>query len=328
MKKVKIFLCAMICIMFFGSVPLFAGGSGSYPNGAEGFLVGAAPPPGFYLESYTLNYGADTMEDNTGKHIGAFDKVSVWAEVFRFIWISKKQILGGNYGQHIFLPFLDIDLDFKVPVGPKKNGAGGKHYSDFHMPYIIYSPFVWTFHKMGGKLHYVFSLVDVYIPTGDQDDDNMATVSHNFWTFEPVFAVTYFPTKNWAMSFKFMYDWSTKQDDAPTVYGFNVDRTPGQEFHFDYNFSYAFSPNFRFGVGGYVYTQTTDDDYDIKSSLPAPVQQLLKEDEGHHTAKIAIGPGLWFHYKKLFMTLKVQPEVYVRNGTKGVNSWLKLIYCF
>ena len=324
MKKVKFFLFAMICIMFFSSAPMFAGGSGSYPNGAEGFLVGIAPPPGFYAESYTFHYSADSMKDNTGNNVAPFDKLSVWAEVFRFIWISKHQILGGNYGQHVFFPFLNVDLDFKVPLGPK----GKSHYSDFNMPYIIYSPFVWTFHKMAGTLHMVFSLVDIYIPTDDQDDKNMATVSHNYWTFEPVFAITYLPSKNWAMSLKLMYDFNTKQDDAPTVYGFNVDRTPGQELHFDYNVSYQWAKDFRVGLGGYVYMQTTDDDYDIKSTIPAPVQALLKGDEGHHTAKIAIGPGLWYHHKRLFISLRVQPEVYVRNATKGVASWLKVIYCF
>ncbi len=324
MKKFKIFFGIFAIVFLFNALPLFAGGGGSYPNGAEGFLVGAAPPPGFYAESYTFNYSADTMKDDTGKHIGAFDKVSVWAEVFRFIWISKHQILGGNYGQHLFLPFLNVNLDFKVPLGPK----GKSHYSDFNLPYIIYSPFVWTFHKLAGKLHFVFSLVDVYIPTNNQEDKNMATISHNFWTFEPVFAVTYFPSKNWALSLKLMYDFNTKQDDAPTVYGVNVDRTPGQEFHFDYNISYAFTKTFRVGLGGYVYMQTTDDDYDIKATIPAPVQKLLKKDERHHTRKIAIGPGIWFNHKNIFMTLRIQPEVYVRNGTKGVASWLKIIYCF
>ncbi len=324
MKKLKILFGIIAIFIMLSSVPIFAGGGGSYPNGAEGFLVGIAPPPGFFAESYTYHYSADTMKDNTGKHIGAFDKVSVWAEVFRFIWISKHQILGGNYGQHVFFPFLNVDLDFKVPVGPKSKS----HYSDFNLPYIIYSPFLWTFHKMAGKLHFVFSLVDIYIPTDDQDKGNMANVSHNYWTFEPVFAVTYLPTKNWAMSLKLMYDWNTKQDDSPTVYGFNVDRTPGQEFHFDYSFSYQWAKDFRVGLTGYAYMQTTDDDYDIDSSIPAPVQKLLKADEGHHSAKFAIGPGLWIHKKNMFFMLKAQPEIYARNTTKGTAFWFKFIYAF
>ena len=30
----------------------WAGGGTSYPNGSESFMVGAAPPPGFYLKNY------------------------------------------------------------------------------------------------------------------------------------------------------------------------------------------------------------------------------------------------------------------------------------
>jgi len=323
-KGIKFLFTIIAGFIMLASVNLSAGGGGSYPNGAEGFLVGAAPPPGFYMTSYTYNYNSDSMLDDKGDEVGAFDKINVWGEVLRFIWISKLQFLGGTYGQHLFVPILDVDLDFKAPLGPK----GASHYTDFDLPYLIYSPFLWTFHKLGGKLHFVFSFADIYIPTNSQKDEDMANISHNFWTIEPAVGITYLPTENTEISFKFMYDFNTTQDDSATVYGFNVDRTPGQEFHFDYNFSYAVNKNFRVGLGGYFYTQTTDDDYDIDSSIPAPVANLLEEDEGHRSIKVSVGPGFWFNHKNIFMTLRVQPEIYVRNGTKGLASWLKVTYCF
>jgi len=315
----------LITFLLISPSEVKAGGGGSYPLGAESFMVGAAPPPGLYFKNYMYYYHADELKDDHGKNIDAFDDLTVWAEVMRLIWISKKEIFGGSYGQHVFLPILDVSLDFKsgVPAGPKFKDS----YDDTDVPYIIYSPFILAHHFLEGKLHTVLSLPDIYIPTGN-DKSNMASVGHNYWTFEPVFAVTYMPTPSWEFSIKCMYDFNTKQDDCPTVYGFNVDRTPGDEFHFDYSVSYAFNKSFRIGLNGYCYWQTTDDDYDIDSTLPPPVQSLLKDDEGYQSQVYAIGPGIWYNYKNMFFTLRTQFEFEAENKTEGQNVWFNVVYCF
>jgi hypothetical protein len=305
------------------SAAAWAGGGGSYPEGAESFMVGAVPPPGFYFKNYAYYYHANDMKDDHGNDIEAFDELTVWAEVMRFIWISKKEILGGNYGQHLFLPFLDVSLDFDLPLGPKAK----KGYDDTDVPYVIYSPFILAHHFLQGKLHTVISLADIYIPTGD-DKGNLAGVGHNFWTFEPVFAVTYMPVPAWEFSAKFMYDFNTEQDDSPTVYGFNVDRTPGDEFHFDYSVSYGFSKSFRLGINGYCYWQVSDDDYDIGSSIPNPVKGLLKDDEGNRSRVYAVGPGIWYNHKNMFFELRTQFEFDAKNKTEGQDVWFNVVYAF
>ncbi len=302
-----------------------AGGGQSYPNGSTAIMSGAVPPPGFYFENYVYYYNASDMKDDKGHNVDAFDDLTVWADVLRLIWVSDYKILGGDYGQHVFIPILDVSLDFKdgVPAGPKHKDS----YDDTDVPYIIYSPFFLAHHFFQGKLHTIFSLPDIYIPLG-QDDENMASVGHNFWTFEPVFAFTYMPTPAWEFSMKFMYDFNTKQDNCPTVYGFEVDRTPGDEFHFDYSASYAFTKSFRFGVSGYYYKQVTDDDYDIDGSVPPPVRDLLKDDEGYHSEVFAVGPGIWYNYKNMFFELRTQFEMGAKNKTEGQNVWFTMVYCF
>jgi len=318
-----LFLGLLVLSLLLQPQSVQAGGGQSYPLGAEAFMVGAAPPPGFYFKNYMYYYHASDLKDDHGHDVDVFDDLTVWAEVMRFIWISKHELFGGNYGQHLFLPFLDVSLDFKAPVGPKHK----KGYDDTDVPYLIYSPFILAHHFLGGKLHTVLSLPDIYIPTGD-DDGNMASVGHNFWTFEPVFAVTYMPTPAWEFSLKFMYDFNTKQDDAPTPYGFEVDRTPGDEFHFDYSVSYAFSKSFRVGVSGYYYKQVSDDDYDIDASIPAPVRALLEDDEGNHSQVYAVGPGIWYNYKNMFFELRTQFEFEAENKTEGQNVWFNFVYAF
>ena len=299
-----------------------AGGGQNYPNGAESFMSGAVPPPGFYFIDYLYYYSADTMKDDSGNDIAAFDDVSVLANVFRFLWVSEKTILGANYGQHLFVPVIGTDLNFKAPVGPENTNS----YDDTDIPYLIYSPLVLAWHLQEGKLHVAASLVDLYIPKG-QDDGNMASVGKNFWTFEPVVAVTWM-NGPWAISGKFMYDFNTSQDRYPTVYGVEVDRDPGQEFHVDYSVSYGVSKALRLGINGYYYYQTTDDSYDLNDTIPAPVQELLKADEGYRSQVFAIGPGIWYNYKNMFFELRNQWEMGAQNKTEGYNIWAKFTYAF
>ncbi len=323
----KIVVSMFIFMLSLSAIPLFAGGSGVYPNGAEGFLVGAVPPPGFYGVNYFAMLNATDLMNNRGDSAKlpngkkVLDHATIWAEVLRTIWISKYKLLGGNYGQHFFIPLLATHFKFNGNVGPK----GESGYSDFYFPYFIYSPFILANHWLKGKLHTVFSLVDIYTPGISDDDNFQANMHHNYWTFEPVFAFTYLPGP-WEISMKFMYDWSTKENDHPTPYGVKLDRTPGQEFHFDYNISYAISKKFRLGIGGYWYQQTTDDDYDDKDKLPAPLKALIDKDEELHSKQFAIGPGVWFQIKRFFVTVRYQQTIYERNAPKLKNLWVKLIW--
>jgi len=166
----------------------------------------------------------------------------------------------------------------------------------------------------------VVSPIDLYIPTG-QEDGNMAATGHNFWTFEPVVAVTYMPN-NWEFSAKFMYDFNTTQDDYAHPSGLQVDRTPGQEFHFDYSCSYALNPSWRVGVNGYYYVQTTDDKF------KGPDAALLAGEEGKHSTVTAIGPGVWYNYQNMFFVLRTQFETMAENKTEGNNVWFNFTYAF
>lgn len=320
LRKVILLCLTTLCLLWTGHA--MAGGGQSYPNGAEAFMAGAVPPPGNYFLDYAYYYSADTMKDDNGDAIGAFDDVSILANVFRYLWVSDTEILGANLAMHAFLPILDVDLSFNAPVGPGAKNS----YSDTSVPYVIVNPFILAWHLMEGKLHIVATPADIYIPTG-QDDGNLATVGKNFWTFEPIVGITYL-AGGWELSGKFMYDFNTSQDDYATIYGVEVDRDPGQEFHFDYSASYAIQPNLRIGVNGYFYTQVTDDEYKLDNTIPAPVQALLREDEGKHSQVFAVGPGIWYNHKNMFFSLRNQWEMAAKNKSEGYNVWAKFTYAF
>jgi len=92
----RIFGLCLAVLLLSSSGQVFAGGGQSYPNGAESFMSGAIPPPGIYFIDYMYYYNADSLKDDSGDDIAAFDEASVLANVFRFVWISDKKILGAD----------------------------------------------------------------------------------------------------------------------------------------------------------------------------------------------------------------------------------------
>ncbi len=97
------FRVAVIIPVILFTLPLFAlaGGGQHYPNGAEAFLIGIAPPPGFYVKEYNYWYTADKLKDNSGNTVKLqnagqeLDRLNVYGVIPRFIWISKLNLLGG-----------------------------------------------------------------------------------------------------------------------------------------------------------------------------------------------------------------------------------------
>lgn len=304
-----------------GVSPAIAGGGGAYPNGAEAFMVGAAPPPGVTFINYLYYYHAGEMKDGNGGDVPVFDEVSVWAEVMRFIWMSKAKLLGGNYGQHFFFLVTDTNLDFSQPIN--------RDYHSTDIPYLIWSPFLLTWHVLDGKLHMVLDLADLYIPLNNEDRDDPASMGRNFWTIEPVFAVTWMPTREIELSAKFMYDFNTRQDDfAPGIPGLYLDRTPGDEFHVDFATSYAIQPNLRLGLSGYYYRQVNNDDYHGIDDSPDVFRPILHAAEGEQSRVWALGPGVWYQHKNLMAEFRTQFEFDARQKPEGSNAWFKLIYVF
>ncbi len=298
-------------------VPSFgmAGGGQHYPNGVEAFLIGIAPPPGFYIKDYNYFYTADKLKDNHGHTLklptgdGVLDRLTVYGTIPRFIWISKFQILGGFWGMHLFVPMLHVDFKLDKMIGVKEDHTG--------LGDLIFSPFIWSYHSKDGLLHIV-SALDIYLPTGQYHRDHNVNIGKNFWTFEPVFAITGFlpQHKNLSASIKLMYDFNTNNNDYMTAPDQYKRLTPGQEFHFDYGIEYALTKDFRVGVGGYFYQQVTDDKID---------GHRVSHEKGR---VFAVGPGVWYNYQRWVFDLHGSYEMAVRNRPQGWTGLLSITYAF
>jgi len=153
------------------------GGGGAYPNGAEDFMAGALPPPGQYFMNYMLYYSADNLIDGNGKSIPIDFELDVYADVMRFVNVTETKILGASWAQHIFVPVMSVDVS--TPFGDDDvTGIGD----------VIVDPFILGWHRP--NFHWAVGL-DVYVPIGEYDKDDIANVGRNYWTFEPVAAATY-----------------------------------------------------------------------------------------------------------------------------------------
>jgi len=276
------------------------GGGGHYPNGAEDFMVGALPPPGNYFLNYLSWYNASSFRDDSGERLFTDFNLNVVADTLRLIHVSKFQFLGANWAAHIFVPLVNVEVSRRIAAPFARESD-----SSFGVGDLIIDPFILGWH---GKHWHVTTGLDIYVPTGNFNQHNLANVGRNHWTFEPIVAFTYLSDGGVELSAKLMYDFNTENHDT--------NYHSGQEFHLDYTVGYHTGP-WSLGIGGYYYQQTTDDELDGYTFL-----------NGFRGQVFAVGPQVKYDYRNMAFTLKYQAETQVENRPQGNTLWFKFLYAF
>jgi len=292
MKPLKIFMLFFGILIFSALCFATENGGGAYPNGAEDFMSGAVPPPGFYYINYTVGYFSDVFADSKGKDSVPNFKLTVFGNVSRLLYVSDKKILGGNWGMHILIPVMSVDV--RTPAGKD---------SKFGLGDIFVDPCIISWHSK--NIHSAAG-IEFIIPTGAYDKDDIAKIGRNYWTIEPVFAVSFISDNGWEISGKFMYDINFENDAT--------DYKSGQEFHCDYTVGKRINEKWTAGIGGYWYTQITDDK-----------QNGVKVGDGNKGKVFAIGPQIKFDDRKMSFILKYQREMSTENKPEGSKVWLKFV---
>ena len=282
-------------VPFSGTASATEGGGGHYPNGVEDFMSGALPPPGTYFLNYLTYYRAGSFKDQNGNDLVPKFDLDVWANTFRLVHVTKYRFLGASWAMHAFLPLVYMDLSATFGEDDR-TGVGD----------IIVDPCILGWHS---KNFHVITGLDIYVPTGSYDENRLANAGRNYWTFEPVFAMTYLADNGIELSGKFMYAINTKNKDT--------EYKSGQEFHVDYTVAYHVSKELAVGVGGYYYYQTTDDK-----------QNGVKVADGFKGRVISVGPQASYNYKNMFFTLKWLKEFDAENRPEGNNFVFKVMYAF
>jgi hypothetical protein len=277
--------------IFLPAVQATEGGGSSYPMGAENYMTGAMPPPGFYGQIFAESYRADRLLDNRGQR--AVDDFHLSADVIapRLIWVTEQKILDGALAFHVNVPLVDLRVE-----------VNGQHQNKTGLGDIIFGPALG--YHYSEKFHAIYA-VDVFAPTGRYDRGDLANIGRNYWAFEPIAAFSYVDPAGVNADIKMMYDFNLR--NAATDY------RSGQELHADYSLGWGFGNGWVVGVGGYVYRQTTDDRQD---------SERIEDNKGR---AFAIGPSIKYASNSgWFVTAKWQKESEVRNRPEGEAYWVKL----
>ncbi|MGY4494510.1 SphA family protein [Pseudomonas sp. TE3610] len=266
------------------------GGGSSYPMGAENYLTGAMPPPGWYAQVFAESYRADRLLDKQGHK--AVNDFHLSADVIapRLIWVTNQKLLGGDLAFHVNVPLVDLKVD-----------VNGQHQRKTGMGDIIFGPALG--YHYSEKFHAIYAL-DIFAPTGRYDRGDLANLGRNYWDFEPIAAFSYVDPAGINADIKMMYDFNQRNRDT--------DYRSGQEAHADYSLGWGFGNGWVVGVGGYVYRQTTDD------------RQNGDRVEDNKGRAFAIGPSIKYSSASgWFVTAKWQQESDVRNRPEGDAYWVK-----
>ncbi|PHM62834.1 SphA family protein [Xenorhabdus ishibashii] len=273
------------------STPAMAteGGVGAYPDGLDNYLSGALPPAGIHALFYGGNIHYNKLKGNHGDVIPVPGfKVNVNVLAPRLVWVTENQAFGGQLAYHAIVPLLDVTAN-----------AAGQHDNSKGIGDITFGPAL-GYHP-APDLAYVIGL-NINAPTGHYSRNDLANLGKNYWTAQPVWAISYFPVSGINADLKVMYDVNFRNKDTKT--------TSGQALHADYALGWGVGNGLVVGVGGYAFQQATHD-------------SGANSAQGKARA-VGFGPSIRYaNDKGWLVTLKWQKDFIVSNRPSGSQIFLK-----
>lgn len=295
----RFFIVTLLATLFIpGS--LLAAANNHYSNGVEGLKASTIAPPGFYYRMYNFYYDADTMMDKSGNEAPINFDVQAFAMANRFLWVTETTLLGGHVFMDVTIPLVSSDLSIGAfNIDDEEQGLGD----------INIEPFGLSWH--GERYDAAFGL-SAYLPTGDYDKKEPASVGKGYWTLMTTLGGTVYmdEAKTWAASVLGRYEIHSDRDGD--------DFTPGDDFHFEWGISKNLAKIFDVGLAGYCQWQVTDDsgkDATNKSS---------------HDRVFAVGPeiSVFIPPVKSFLNLRVLKEFDAKDRSEGTVAAMTLTYIF
>lgn len=272
-------------------------GAVQYPHGAEGLSAGALPPPGTYGLAYGIHYGG-ARKDGRGDELlvgGEKVELGVNAVALRLVHMTELRILGAQYGVHAIVPFFTNSVT-----------VGGLSDRNTGLGDVTFAPFILAWHRE--TVHWAVA-ADVFAPTGAYSSTRRLgnNLGANYWSFEPLAAVTWLPGAGWDVNAKLMYNLKAKNTAT--------DYRSGDELHADFAAGKAVTSALRLGLGGYVNAQLRDD-------------RVAGVDVGNRARYLGIGPEVAFQAGAVSLLAKWHQEVYARNAFQGSRFTLKFVAAF
>jgi hypothetical protein len=236
-------LLVAVCA-FIMYVPSQAQVRGVYPLGMSATNSGVTPESGFTYSNLLLFYSRNQLKGPHGELLATGNN-SVIMDMNSFVWVSKKEILGGaRFSLSATLPIANNSLTSDV-VGALSGGGG---FADSY-----YQPFILGWEKKRVEFRVVYGFL---APTGRFKAGVNDNVGSGYWTHVLSSGQTFYLTGNkaTALSAFQMYEFHGTQQ------GTHIH--PGQTFNLDYSLTQIIPlrDDIRLQVGlvGYGQWQTTD----------------------------------------------------------------------
>ncbi|MCF4129824.1 SphA family protein [Methylobacterium sp. SyP6R] len=227
---------------------------GVYVLGNRGPLAGVTPPPGFYVGSQTYYYSGNLGGNRTfqsGGVAAANVKLDFSADFVTPVWVTPAEILGGNLGLSITLPFGTPNVGAGAVLSSPRIDrivAGREHDANVNVGDIYLTSFV-GWHS--GNLHWSATLLGV-VPSGSYQPGQLSNVALNRPALDLSGALTYLdPVLGYELSVVpgITFNWVNPATQYLT----------GTEFHLEWSASKYLSKELSLGVVGYFYDQLTGD---------------------------------------------------------------------
>jgi hypothetical protein len=219
---------------------------GVYTPGFSATNSGVMPAPGLTYSNTFMDYSFNQINCADCGNVSSDFSTAVFLDVNVFMWVTKKKILGANYGLVAGLPFSNSALSL---TGLRPIAGGGGFADSFYQPVTL----GWHLKKADIMVAYAF-----FAPTGKYVAGATDNTGTGKWTNAPTAGETFYLTKDKATAFSAyqMYEFHTTQQQT------NIHA--GQTFDLDYSLTQILPLQkhthtlLQFGVAGYGQWQTSN----------------------------------------------------------------------
>jgi hypothetical protein len=264
------------------------------PNGADGFLAGALPPPGTYNLAFGNHYRATRLNDGDGNSMLPGFKTSATVLADKVLHMTNEQWLGGQVGLYGAVALADIKVRIQPGVDDHRIG--------------LLDPEAGVLVGWHGEEFHAYGLGTVVVPVGSYDKNRLINLTNNYWTLRPQFGWSYLPASGIDVSMRWTYSLNTRNRDT----GYHS----GQYLHADFNAGLPLAQGWKLGLQGYYLHQTTDD----------KLNGVRVGSDGNRARVLALGPGLFYQGKSASVEFKLLNETQARNRSSGRSAWLKVVW--
>lgn len=291
------------------------GAGSSYPVGVEVSYANLMPPGNYHFMYYS-RYESDSIKGSNGRDNKAFKEFGLkgdgLAYRFQHVWTGK--LFGAGVESAFSVPFTFMKLN-KVTA----SGSSGGGTSGFGDPGVVPARLSW---KKGIISQSV--AVEFVAPLGNYDKDERVNTGRHYWQFASAYAVSVRGASGLEANARLRYGVNTQN---PTTH-----YRSGSELVVDFSAGYKALPKTAFGLNGYHYKQTTNDEVrgvPTSSGVSPARGGLPNTGTGNKGQVTAVGPYISHSFSKKCMVLaKYQREFNAENRPRGDRFWLQALLPF